>query len=142
VEVCPFHVIQFDEEARKAKKCLFCIDRIQYGREPACVETCSTGALEFGGLQEITGKAMEMERQGHRLYGLREAGGVSWIYALPKGIEPKDVGLPVVPHRSYNSFSGSLLVGQTSAVALGLIAVGAFSQYLKRKEKEEGGEKQ
>jgi len=37
-------------------KCDLCIVRIENGMEPACVHTCTTGALQFGLLEELTRK--------------------------------------------------------------------------------------
>ncbi|HSJ59437.1 MAG TPA: 4Fe-4S dicluster domain-containing protein [Anaerolineae bacterium] len=57
--VCPFDVIRYYEAAgvRRGKavalKCDNCIDRQQQGQIPACVETCKTGALVFGDVNEL-----------------------------------------------------------------------------------------
>jgi len=57
--VCPFDVITFTEVwnvnfAHEVNaKCDHCIDRQREGREPACVEACKTGALEFGDVNDI-----------------------------------------------------------------------------------------
>ena len=50
---CPFEVPHVDHEANKAKKCGFCLDRVNNGLEPACVKTCPTGALQFGDRREL-----------------------------------------------------------------------------------------
>ncbi len=44
--VCPFGVIQVDEES-KVLKCDKCIHRLKKGLEPACVLTCPTKALTY-----------------------------------------------------------------------------------------------
>ncbi|EJW99437.1 4Fe-4S ferredoxin iron-sulfur binding domain protein [gut metagenome] len=49
--VCPFHVIRFDAEG-KMEKCDGCIERIQEGREPACVRVCYPGALTWEKIDE------------------------------------------------------------------------------------------
>ncbi len=56
---CPFGIIQF-EQVYQVKlgrevnaKCDNCIDRQKEGREPACVEACKTGALEFGDVNDL-----------------------------------------------------------------------------------------
>ncbi len=48
VEACPYNVIMFDEERKKAHKCDLCWDLIQQGKVPVCVETCITDAITFG----------------------------------------------------------------------------------------------
>ncbi|MFC1924735.1 4Fe-4S dicluster domain-containing protein [Chloroflexota bacterium] len=61
--VCPFDVITFHPSfaARKgspvAVKCDHCINRQKDGREPACVEICKSGALEFGDINDLVKKA-------------------------------------------------------------------------------------
>jgi carbon-monoxide dehydrogenase iron sulfur subunit len=57
--VCPFDVITYHPMAVKgdvrtvAVKCDGCIDRVRKGLIPACVETCKTGALRFGEINEL-----------------------------------------------------------------------------------------
>lgn len=49
---CPFGAPKFTHDG-KMVKCDFCYVRQQYGLKPACVHTCTTGALDFGELEEI-----------------------------------------------------------------------------------------
>lgn len=57
--VCPFDVITYypaaeaPEKASVATKCDQCITRQREGMEPACVEVCKVGALEFGEINEL-----------------------------------------------------------------------------------------
>ncbi|RMD59271.1 MAG: 4Fe-4S dicluster domain-containing protein [Nitrospirae bacterium] len=51
--VCPFGAITLDLYRGKASKCDFCIERMEVGKEPACVEACPTGALQYGELEEL-----------------------------------------------------------------------------------------
>lgn len=57
--VCPFDVIRYYESAvvlgerTVALKCDHCIERQQAGRQPACVEACKVGALQFGELNDL-----------------------------------------------------------------------------------------
>lgn len=50
---CPFGAPKFAPDGKMAK-CDFCYVRQQFGLKPACVHTCTTGALQFGELGEIT----------------------------------------------------------------------------------------
>jgi anaerobic dimethyl sulfoxide reductase subunit B (iron-sulfur subunit) len=56
---CPFGVPQYGTTG-KMQKCDLCVDRIEAGREPACVATCPSGALRFGPLNELSEKAMTL----------------------------------------------------------------------------------
>ena len=49
---CPFGIPQYDQDGKMAK-CDFCLDRLQDGKEPACVATCPAGALHSGTLEEL-----------------------------------------------------------------------------------------
>jgi Fe-S-cluster-containing dehydrogenase component len=42
---CPYDAIKWDEVRGVVSKCHFCHERLDAGREPACVETCFAGAL-------------------------------------------------------------------------------------------------
>lgn len=37
-------------------KCTMCIDRLEQGRKPICVESCRMRALDFGPLEDLTRK--------------------------------------------------------------------------------------
>lgn len=50
---CPFGAPKFADDGKMAK-CDFCFVRQAYGLKPACVHTCTTGALDFGQLMEIS----------------------------------------------------------------------------------------
>jgi Fe-S-cluster-containing dehydrogenase component len=50
---CPFGAPKFAEDLRMAK-CDFCHDRVEAGLEPACVRVCSTRALNFGPLEQLS----------------------------------------------------------------------------------------
>lgn len=57
--VCPFDVVTFHAQGNEAPatitatKCDGCIDRVQQGRVPACVEACKVSALVFGELNDL-----------------------------------------------------------------------------------------
>ncbi len=50
---CPFGSVQFGSDGTM-QKCDMCIDRIEEGKEPACVATCKFKALHFGTLLELS----------------------------------------------------------------------------------------
>jgi len=61
---CPFGVIRYQRDWRVpsqeqvATKCDNCMERLQKGSMPACVEACKTGALEYGEVNDLI-------REGH-----------------------------------------------------------------------------
>ena len=77
---CPFHVPQVSPTQHTMRKCSFCVQRIDHGKEPACVAKCPTGALTYypdgkapAGLAAY-GKAERL----HMVYALQgKPGGIS-----------------------------------------------------------------
>lgn len=55
---CPYGAPQFesDKPREKMSKCTMCIDRLEQGLGPICVESCPTRALDFGPLEDLIGK--------------------------------------------------------------------------------------
>ncbi len=59
---CPYEVRYLNPEKKIVEKCEMCRHRVDEGLEPACVNTCPTGALIFGDLNNRTSaisKALE-----------------------------------------------------------------------------------
>lgn len=44
---CPYGAPRYAARERKVAKCNFCVDRLEAGFLPACVEACHTGALRL-----------------------------------------------------------------------------------------------
>lgn len=44
---CPFGVLKSERVRHIVSKCDLCYDRLKEGREPRCVETCTSGALTY-----------------------------------------------------------------------------------------------
>ena len=56
-KACPYNAPQFgEEENAPMRKCDFCIDRLDDGKLPSCVETCPTRALDAGNMDELNAK--------------------------------------------------------------------------------------
>jgi Fe-S-cluster-containing dehydrogenase component len=54
------------------------------GMVPACVDTCPTGALQFGTLEEVNAKALDAKEQDYPVHGLKgERWASSWLYVWP-----------------------------------------------------------
>ena len=47
VQSCPFQVPQVSPAQHTMRKCSFCVQRIDYGKAPACAVKCPTGALTY-----------------------------------------------------------------------------------------------
>ncbi len=60
VDSCPYGAISLDKKRGKAKKCNFCMDRIESGKEPFCVQMCPTDALLFGNLEDPEDKVSKL----------------------------------------------------------------------------------
>jgi len=52
--ICPFGVLRIGSEGRAIIKCDMCLERMEEGQEPACVEACPTKALKLVSLEEVT----------------------------------------------------------------------------------------
>jgi anaerobic dimethyl sulfoxide reductase subunit B (iron-sulfur subunit) len=57
---CPYDAPQFatmdQKELPMMEKCTGCIDRLEKGQKPACVDSCPQRALDFGPEEEIVAK--------------------------------------------------------------------------------------
>jgi Fe-S-cluster-containing dehydrogenase component len=45
ISACPFHALKINPKTNRADKCNFCVERIDQGLKPVCVENCVTSAL-------------------------------------------------------------------------------------------------
>jgi len=87
---CPFDVpkFEYDSAVPKIQKCIFCVERLQKGKLPACVEGCPVEALVFGKRRELIELARTRIYQNPgtyvpQIYGEHEVGGTSWLYISP-----------------------------------------------------------
>jgi anaerobic dimethyl sulfoxide reductase subunit B (iron-sulfur subunit) len=62
LEACPFGIPQFDRNGLM-HKCDMCLDRLEIGKKPICVDTCPTKALLWGTLNEISELALQKSVQ-------------------------------------------------------------------------------
>lgn len=51
---CPYHAPQYNPETQKVSKCQMCYPRQDAGLLPACVESCTTGALSIVDLAKFS----------------------------------------------------------------------------------------
>ena len=52
VNACPYHAIFWNEEKQLPQKCTFCVQRLEEGKIPKCVQVCPSQALIFGDLAD------------------------------------------------------------------------------------------
>lgn len=50
---CPYGAPQYDPASGRMSKCTFCVDELDGGGRPACVDACPMRALDFGELGEL-----------------------------------------------------------------------------------------
>ncbi len=84
---CPFEIpkFEYDSPNPRIQKCIMCYDRLEEGKQPACVEACPADALQFGTKRELMEIARTRiyrnpDKYVHHIYGEYEAGGTDWIY--------------------------------------------------------------
>ncbi len=154
IEACPFDIPRLDPATNRIVKCTMCVDRVQHGIPPACVQACPTGALYFDDYEKVKMKAEQLASKGRYVYGLKEVGGTRFMIALPKGVKPEDVGLPTpktkkpayalasVTSEDYWSHVG-VLMGEWAGVGVvgSLILAGLWWREKRIKEKTSGGER-
>ncbi|MCF8035889.1 MAG: 4Fe-4S dicluster domain-containing protein [Desulfobacteraceae bacterium] len=57
LKACPYDAPQFGpEQNARMHKCNFCLDRLEQGKVPNCVEACYTRALDAGPIEELREK--------------------------------------------------------------------------------------
>ena len=53
---CPYGAPQYDHEKKVMSKCDGCLDRLQQGLNPVCMDSCPQRAIEFGPIDELRAK--------------------------------------------------------------------------------------
>jgi formate dehydrogenase iron-sulfur subunit len=89
IESCPYHIPRKSEDGTLAK-CDMCNDRVHNGLLPACVQTCPTGAMNFGDRDKIRKLADERLAEVRKKFPkavLVDPDDVRVIYLTP--FEPK-----------------------------------------------------
>jgi formate dehydrogenase iron-sulfur subunit len=89
IESCPYNIPRKGPDGTLAK-CDMCIDRVENGLPPACVQTCPTGAMNFGDRDEmlaLAGKQLAVAKKKYPKAMLIDADDVNVIYLV--AYEPK-----------------------------------------------------
>jgi formate dehydrogenase iron-sulfur subunit len=181
VATCPFQACRFDEAEKGIMRCVMCFDRIsneaatfptpdpgaspdleknakdQYPmrNRPACVQTCTSGALSYGTLEEMISKGelraafLKKERgmENAQLYGVNELDGLHYIYVLED--TPEKYRLPENPSvpagvtiwealvKPGAPWGGLALVGLVAAAGAGYV-INKRNEGMERKAQEGG----
>lgn len=84
---CPFNMPKFEDDSPnpKIQKCKMCWERLEEGKQPACVENCPAEALMYGKRSELIEIAKERIYKNpddyvHHIYGEHEVGGTGYLY--------------------------------------------------------------
>jgi len=95
---CPFDIPKFEYNSPTPYvwKCIFCYERQQKGKQPACAEVCPTGATLFGKKRDLLEIARtriytEPDRYVHHIYGEHEVGGTGWLFLSGVPLEKIDL---------------------------------------------------
>ncbi len=139
---CPFGIPKFewDESLPYIRKCTFCIDRLEEGLEPACVEACPVGALTFGDRDSLIAEAEARIRNNpdkyvNHIYGKEELGGTSVLYL--SHIPFDKLGLPTLGPEPVTRLSEVVATYGTPSVALSVATLlGGVYYWFTRREKE------
>ncbi|BCS89913.1 4Fe-4S dicluster domain-containing protein [Pseudodesulfovibrio sediminis] len=112
-ELCPYNVPRMDEESGQWFKCDMCLDRVEAGRLPACVQSCPTGTMNFGDRADMLALAEK------RLAEVKKTNPDAYL-ADPESV--RVIYLCTAAPESYNgnllaSLDGSKLMKQTLAKA-------------------------
>ena len=73
------------------EKCTFCVQRVEQGRQPACVETCPTDALVFGDLDDPGTPMCQYIKENRTWTLLEEAGTKPSVYYIGGKPPSRDV---------------------------------------------------
>jgi Fe-S-cluster-containing dehydrogenase component len=86
VELCPYRQIEWNEEAQVAAKCTMCAHLLDKGDpEPRCVESCPSGAMMFGDLDDPKSAVAKLVAAGAEALRPDYAMGEKVLYcSLPK----------------------------------------------------------
>lgn len=82
-ELTPYEAKSYQKwQPRTVQKCTFCVHRLDQGLDPACVQTCPTGALSSGDLNDPDSEISRLLRQRAHFQPRAECGTDPSLYYL------------------------------------------------------------
>ncbi len=143
---CPFNVPKYEWDTTNpwVRKCDFCADRISEGEKPACVKACPMEVMYFDDYEKVVAEAKRRintypEKYVNKIYGLKEAGGTSWIYISDVPFEElgfnMDISTIPYPQRTWGPDLSKILWEEAGLLA---ILCGILYIRTRRNQKEEG----
>jgi Fe-S-cluster-containing dehydrogenase component len=108
VSLCPYRQIEWNEELQLAQKCTLCAHLLDKGDpEPRCVESCPSGAMIFGDLDDPSSKVAALVASGTEV--------IHPEYAMGEKVTYKDLPRKFV--------AGTVVYGDVDEVAAGIEVV-------------------
>lgn len=111
---CPFGVptYDWDNPLGLIHKCQLCVERLEQGELPACVDSCPVGALRFGRRSDLLKQAHAQIRSNpgryiDQVYGEYEAGGTSVLYL--SGVPFSQLGLPELGDQNISHYAEAVM---------------------------------
>ncbi len=85
---CPYNIPRQDAATKVMTKCTMCLDRVQNGLVPACVQACPTGTMNFGDRDEMLALAEKRLAEVQKKYpeavlGDADMTRVIYLYQMP-----------------------------------------------------------
>jgi formate dehydrogenase beta subunit len=142
IAACPFHIPRYDAATDKVYKCDLCYSRLQENLPPACVKSCSTGALSIGEKGAMMKKAYDKVKKlggDANVYGDKFVDGTHVIYVLQFKPEVYDV-LPLDPKMPQSVTLWKNLLKPLSLLAAGGVVGGSLLHYVLHGPKRPGPE--
>jgi formate dehydrogenase iron-sulfur subunit len=139
---CPFSIpkFQWDKSLPYIQKCDFCVDRLEQGLQPACVDACPTGALTFGDRDSLITEAERRianhpDKYVDHIYGKDELGGTSVLYL--SSIPFEELGFPTLDSEPVTELSEAVATYGTPSVAFSVAGLlGGLYYWFSRHEKD------
>jgi formate dehydrogenase iron-sulfur subunit len=124
------------------RKCIMCYERVDEGKEPACVEACPTEALTFGYRDDLVvngrAKVTELVEEGYTdayLYGDEELGGTPLMEVLAYSKDVYDC--PTLPLESQEPITWRDFTLPAGILGLAALAFGGITYIKNRGSKKE-----